>query len=146
MKWRACRLPLGLGIEVGLPRVHTRAVLGGGLGLDIVGSIVSIVAAIHIALTSAIRGARVLGRESLHAIEIVGVNNRADVEPGDSIPTIPSHLAEHARDNIRAFGDRVPVPDPASRECDGVVGQSSNGDGINRGEAFLLSEVNGAGG
>ena len=114
--------------------------------MDIIGSIVSIVAAVHIALTSAIRGARGLGRESLHAIEIVGVNNRADIEPGDSMPTVPSHLAQHTRDNIRALGDRVPVADPVRRECDGVVGQSSNGDGINEGETFLLSKVNGAGG
>jgi hypothetical protein len=112
--------------------------------LDIIGCIVSIAAAVHIALTSAIRGARGLGRESLHAI--VGVNNHADVEAGDSMPTVLSHLAQHTRDDIRALGDRVPVADPARRECDGVVGQSSNGDGINGGETFLLSKVNGAGG
>jgi len=114
--------------------------------LDIIGSIVSVVAAVHIARTSAIRGARELGRDSLHAIEIVGVNNCADVEPGDSIPTIPSHLAQHTRDIIRALRDRVPVADPARRECYGAVGQSSNGDGINVGKTLLLSKVHGADG
>ena len=90
--------------------------------MDIIGSIVGVVAAVHIALTSAMRGARGLGRESLHAIEIIGVSNRADVEPSDSIPTVPSHLAQHTRDNIHALGDRIPVADLARRECDGVVG------------------------
>lgn len=73
--------------------------------MDVVGSIVSIVAAVHIALTSAVRSARVLGRDGLHAIDVAGIDNCADVEPVDSVPTIPAQLAEYARDDIRAFGD-----------------------------------------
>ena len=73
--------------------------------MNIISYIVSITIAVYIALTSTIRGSRGLRRESLHAIEIVGVNNRADVELGDSMPTVPSHLAQHTRDNIHALRD-----------------------------------------
>lgn len=81
----------------------------------------------------------------LDAVGIVGVDNGRDIVVDLASVAIEADLSEHARDIGSAFGDRVPVADPAGRE--GLVGGAvaGDGDGGENLETLLRCEEDGAG-
>lgn len=116
--------------------------LGGGLGLDVVGEVVGVVAQEVVAAGGGgLGGGRV---HELDAVHVVGVDDGGDVEVGQVVPAVEGDLAEHAGGVLGAVRDGVPVADPGLGEVDGGGALGGDLDRVDGGEAGVGDEVDGA--
>lgn len=116
--------------------------LRGGLGLDVVGQPVSVVAWEDLATGHGLL--RRLGPHLLDVVLVVGVDDGRDVEVGQAVPAREVDLTQHARVVRLAILDGVEVADPRLGELDGRVLLVVDDDGGDIGRSRVAGEVDGA--
>ena len=113
----------------------------GGLGLDVVGQVVGVVAGEGLAA----RG-RGLGLGRVHHVDTVvvsGVDDGRDIEVGQAVPALEVDLGEHAGDVVAAAGDSVGVANEAVAKSDIDGGTAGNGDGVDTLDTGAGGDVDG---
>ena len=149
---------LGSGFTLGGGEVadETDELIGiSGLGLDVVGKVVGVVAREGLAARE--RSVGVQREHLLDTINIIWVDDSRDIKVSHASPGIEADFTEHTGSVVGAFGDRVPVANPAGRERlvgSGIAGNSKGIDGSTArgrsedqgtGGAVLVDEVHGTG-
>jgi len=94
-------------------------------------------------LAAADWGLGLLGVDELDAVAVIWVDDSGDVEVGCAGEATEADLTQHARNIIRALGDRVPVANPAIWEGGRVVGIALDNCGVDLVEAIVRGEVDG---
>jgi len=107
----------------------------GGLSLDVIWKVVGVGA--REGLAAGERSGEALWEHHLDSLMIIRLNDSRNIKVSDSVPTIESDLAQHARNIGGAFRNRVPVSNPTNGEGDLTGSIARKDERVNCGKACV---------